>query len=230
VDYRHHASHEISARIVASVCDVNSKRALKYGTDQSRGPGDRKNLEQVRKHIVGLHGCAGDSWISIEAAVTREHRKAPLSLVIVDYIQLMGASETKGRKNETEAQQIAQITMGAKRLAQKLKVNVLLLSQFNREVKETEEPTFQHFLGSGQIERDIDIAILLWNTQVQYEKGKNRRIKCRIAKNRGGERYGLVEMDYDPAKNRFVFVPAKVQETVPLANTQRLRLAHGLGQ
>ena len=221
---------EIAARIVANVCDVNSIKALKYGTDQSRGPEDRKGLNEVRKHIVGLHGCAGDSWTSIEAAVTREHRKAPLSLVIVDYIQLMGGSETKYRRNETEAQQIAQITMGAKRLAQKLKVNVLLLSQFNREVKETEEPTLQHFLGSGQIERDIDIALLLWNTQVAYERGKNRRIRCRIAKNRGGERYGLVEIDFDPAKNRFLFVPAKVQETVPLVTTQRLRMAHALGQ
>lgn len=203
---------EISARIVANVCGMNSLKALRYGG--TADPEDRWNLDRVRKNIVGLHGCAGDTWQSIEAAIVREHRRAPLSVAIVDYLQLMGLTETKGRNNDTEAQQIAQITMGAKRMAQKLGINVVILSQFNRQVKECEEPSLQNFLGSGQIERDIDIALLLWNTQVSYQKGQNRRIKCRIAKNRGGERYGLVELDFNPALNRFAYIPKPQGQTV----------------
>lgn len=218
---------EIGARIVANVCGVNSIKALKYGGKAD--PEDAWNLGRVRKNIVGLHGCAGDPWPAIEAALVREHRKTPLSVAIVDYLQLMGMTETKGRRNDTEAQQIAQITMGAKRLAQRLGINVILLSQFNREVKETEEPTLQNFLGSGQIERDIDIALLLWNTQRSYMKGQNRQIKCRIAKNRGGERYGLVDMEFNAALNRFIGLKAKESGTTPFQpgqfETTRLQAA-----
>jgi replicative DNA helicase len=194
---------EISARIVACACGVNSLQALRHGV-RSVAPEDRGILEGVRKGIVGLHGCAGDSWTSIEAAIAREHRRAPLSLAIVDYLQLLGEPDVKAKRaSDTEAQRIGEITKASKRLAQRLGINVLILSQFNRNVAECEEPSLQHFLGSGQIERDIDIAVLLWNTVKNPEPGADRIVMGRIAKNRGGQRYGKVRMRFNPAHNQF---------------------------
>jgi replicative DNA helicase len=81
---------EISARIVACSCGVNSLQALRHGRGDGRvAPEDRGILEGIRKNLIGLHGCAGDSWSSIEAAIVREHRRAPLSLAVVDYLQLL---------------------------------------------------------------------------------------------------------------------------------------------
>ena len=154
---------EIASRIVACSCSVNSLVALRVGSKMV-GPNDRKTLGAIRRNIVGVHGCAGDSWTSIEAAIVREHRRSPLSVAIVDYLQLLGMPDTKRKGFDNEAQMIGEITKSAKRLAQRLRINVLVLSQFNRKVEENQEPTLQNFLGSGQIERDIDIALLLWNT------------------------------------------------------------------
>lgn len=202
---------EISARIVACACGVNSLIALRTGCSQI-GPEDRRIIEGVRKNLVGIHGCAGDSWTSLEAAIVREHRRSRLSLAIVDYLQLMGEPDTK-RKNETEAQAIGEITKAAKKLAQRLGINVVLLSQFNRKVEEGQEPTLQHFLGSGQIERDIDIALLLWNQSgIPMPSVKECVVNCRIAKNRGGERYGKVRLRFHKAFNQFTEEPQRLTD------------------
>ena len=201
---------EISARIVACACGVNSLQAFRHGRPRV-APEDRAILAGVRRNLVGLHGCAGDSWSSLEAAIVREHRRSPLSLAIVDYLQLIGVPESKTRRNDTEAQAIGEITQNSKKLAQRLRINVLLLSQFNRKVEEGQEPTLQHFLGSGQIERDIDIALLLWNTDKNPQAGADRMVSCRVAKNRGGERYGKFRLRFKPAFNQFVEDPEETE-------------------
>lgn len=192
---------EIAARIVACGCGVNSLHALRGAPKPGRE--DRAILEAVRRNLVGLHGCAGDTWTAIEASIVREHRRSPLSLAVVDYLQLLEAPETRGRRQESEASRIGEITKSAKRLAQRLKINVLMLSQFNRDVEEAKEPSLQNFLGSGQIERDVDIALLMWNDKAKFEPTGNRIVNCRVAKNRGGERWGKVRMSFNPALNRF---------------------------
>jgi len=204
-------AEEISARIVACACGVNSLVALRHGR-RSVPPEDRAILDGVRRNLVGLHGCAGDSWSSMEAAIIREHRRQPLSVAIVDYLQLLGESPDAKRRNDSEAYAIGQITQSAKKLAQRLKINVLLLSQFNRKVEEGQEPTLQNFLGSGQIERDIDIALLLWNTDKNHEPAADRMVSCRVAKNRGGQRYGKFRLRFKPALNQFFEEP---KETDP---------------
>ena len=202
---------EIAARIVACACGVNSLIALRVGSALVEKD-SRYHLGVIRKNIVGIHGCAGDTWTSIEAAIIREHRKSPLSVAIIDYLQLIGAPDTKKKGFDNEAQMIGEITKSAKRLAQKLRINVLLLSQFNRKVEEGDEPTLQNFLGSGQIERDADIALLLWNTDKDPLPGAIRPVACRIAKNRGGERFGKVMLDFNPVTNQFT-QNNKVRET-----------------
>lgn len=189
---------DIAGRVVACVCSVNSKTAMKRGCQPK--PEWREAIGRVKKNLIGLHGCAGDNWQSIEAAIVREHRRAKSSLVIVDYLQLMGSSN---KKNETEAQAIGEITKGCKRLAQKLGINVVLVSQFNRNVEEGREPNLQNFLGSGQIERDIDIALLLWNDTAVIDPIEDRLVWCRVAKNRGGDRGGKFALNFKPALNQF---------------------------
>ena len=192
---------EIASRIIAKVGGVNSIHVLRR--DGPPRPELRASFNNIRKHLVGLYGCAGDSWTAIEAAIVREHRKSPLKVAIVDYLQLMEPPDIGKKRTDTEAQRIGETTKACKRLAQKLAINVILLSQFNREVSEGQEPTLQNFLGSGQIERDADVALLLWNDTAKGEVSDTRTIHCRIAKNRGGERYHKVTMTFNPALNTF---------------------------
>ena len=60
-----------------------------------------------------------------------------LSLIVVDYIQLMRASNFV--KNEGRVQEISEITQGLKALAKELSVPVLALSQLSRAVEQRDD-------------------------------------------------------------------------------------------
>ena len=190
---------EISARIIANLTGLNSRTILKRGAPMD--PSHKAAIQKVNKNLMGLHGCAGDTWQSIEAAFIREHLKQKYHVAIIDYLQLLGGTP---KKNETEAAMIGEITKGAKRLAQRLKINVVLVSQFNREVKEGQEPTLQNLLGSGQIERDADVALLLWNDSTNFDPRGDRPINVRVAKNRAGERNDKFTLTFKASFNLFV--------------------------
>ena len=60
-----------------------------------------------------------------------------LSLIVVDYIQLMRAPSIS--KNDGRVQEISEITQGLKALAKELSVPVLALSQLSRAVEQRDD-------------------------------------------------------------------------------------------
>lgn len=96
----------------------------------------------------------------------REHRKGSLSLVVVDYLQLV---EANLGKNATDEARIGTVSRTLKMLAQRLKVPVLAVAQLNREIdrraKEGEipAPRLSDLRGSGRIEQDANTVMFLHN-------------------------------------------------------------------
>lgn len=81
-----------------------------------------------------------------------------VSLVIIDYLQLMDAPKTHSRERE-----VATISRGLKGLAKDLGVPVLALAQINREVDKRAKgrPRMSDLRESGAIEQDADCIIFL---------------------------------------------------------------------
>ena len=81
-----------------------------------------------------------------------------LGLVIVDYLQLMYPDS----KHDSREREIADMSRTMKRLSVELNCPVLLLSQLNRKVEETNrEPQLSDLRESGAVEQDADIVIML---------------------------------------------------------------------
>ena len=83
-----------------------------------------------------------------------------LSLIVVDYIQLMRSSISK---NEGRVQEISEITQGLKALAKELSVPVLALSQLSRAVEQRDDKLPQppaDLRESGSIEQDADVVTM----------------------------------------------------------------------
>ena len=93
-----------------------------------------------------------------------------LSLIVVDYIQLIRSSLSK--KNEGRVQEISEITQGLKALAKELSVPVLALSQLSRAVEQRDDkiPQLSDLRESGSIEQDADVVLFVFREEYYLEK------------------------------------------------------------
>jgi replicative DNA helicase len=99
-----------------------------------------------------------------------------LSLVIVDYIQLMRAPNSNNR-NDNRVQEVSEITQGLKALAKELKVPVLALSQLSRAVesRDDKKPQLSDLRESGSIEQDADVVMFVYR-EAYYLENKQPKL------------------------------------------------------
>ena len=92
-----------------------------------------------------------------------------LSLIVVDYIQLMRSSSNK---NDGRVQEISEITQGLKALAKELSVPVLALSQLSRAVEQRDDkqPQLADLRESGSIEQDADVVMFVFREAYYLER------------------------------------------------------------
>lgn len=132
--------------------------------------------------IVYAGGGAG----AIRARCEIESARAPLGMVVVDYLQIVPTSEAIQRS--TRDRQIGEITGSLKQMAMSLEVPVLVGSQLNREAA-TQKPRLDNMRESGSIENDSDAVIALWVP----DESQPQQVRCEILKSRND---GLGGVDF----------------------------------
>ncbi|MDB3858095.1 replicative DNA helicase [Pelagibacteraceae bacterium] len=92
-----------------------------------------------------------------------------VSLVVVDYIQLMRAASNR---SDNRVQEISEITQGLKALAKELGVPVLALSQLSRAVEQRDDkqPQLADLRESGSIEQDADVVMFVYREEYYLER------------------------------------------------------------
>ena len=90
-------------------------------------------------------------------------REPELSLVIVDYLQLM----TSGTTVENRVQEVSQISRALKILARDLEVPIVALSQLSRAVEQRHDkrPILSDLRESGSIEQDADLVMFVYRDE-----------------------------------------------------------------
>jgi replicative DNA helicase len=126
------------------------------------------------------------SWDRIQAKIRSLKLREPnLSLVVIDYVQLLSAS-VPSRERYLE---VGRISSEVKRLALDLKIGIVLLSQLNREVESRSDkrPQLSDLRESGSLEQDADIVGLLYR-EAYYDREAvpHELTELNIAKNRDG--------------------------------------------
>jgi len=140
--------------------------------------------------------------LELRARARRLHRQyGKLGLVVVDYLQLMQASN----QGENRATEISEISRSLKALAKELKVPVVALSQLNRglEQRPNKRPIMSDLRESGAIEQDADLILFIYRDEVYNpdtaDKGKAEII---ISKQRNGP-IGTVDLTFIGQFTRF---------------------------
>lgn len=127
-----------------------------------------------------------------------------LSLVVVDYLQLMTSAGGNSR-SENRQQVVSDMSRMLKIMAKELNVPVVCLSQLSRanEKREDKRPMLSDLRESGAIEQDADIVLFLYRDDYYDEDSDKHNIaECIVAKNRHGET-GKVELRWMPEYTQF---------------------------
>jgi len=117
-------------------------------------------------------------------------------LVVVDYIQLMRATNIR---NDGRVQEISEITQGLKAIAKELNVPVLAVSQLSRAVEQRDDkkPQLSDLRESGSIEQDADVVMFLYREDRENPDTENTNIvEVHVAKHRNGP-VGRVNLYFD---------------------------------
>jgi replicative DNA helicase len=138
----------------------------------------------------------------LRARSRRLHRQSGgLSLIIVDYLQLMQAPGYK----ENRSLEISEISRSLKALAKELNVPVIALSQLNRSLEQRQDrrPVMSDLRESGSIEQDADLIGFIYRDEVYHEDTPDQGIaEVIIAKQRNGPT-GKVKLTFLGEYTRF---------------------------
>ena len=150
---------------------------------------------------IYLNDCATPSlnYFEAECRKVASMERRELGLVIIDYLQLMGDGNNN-RNNE-----IAAITRGLKRLAMKLSVPVVCLSQLSRAVesRQSKRPVLSDLRDSGGIEQDGDKVLMLYRDEYYSPDSPDQGIcEIIISKHRDGAT-GIVKLLFDSQYTKF---------------------------
>jgi len=131
---------------------------------------DEARFDDAIAQRVKLLGPAKIDWLdvpglTVESLIGRArrlHKRHPLDLIVVDYLQLLKSSDRKARENRQL--EIAHMSRLLKQLAKELNIPIIVLAQLNRAAEERANgrPEASDLRESGAIEQDIDILWLVW--------------------------------------------------------------------
>ena len=194
------SKEEIVQRILSSVGKVDSMK-LRSG---QLGPLWQRVVDaagRMYKAPIFIDDSPVVTVTDIRAKCRRLKRKHGLSLIVVDYLQLMEANGSENRQQE-----IAQISRHLKNLARELDVPIIAASQLNRslESREDKRPRLSDLRESGSLEQDADVVMFVYRHEYYHPEDQDKKgiAEIIIAKHRAGST-GPVEMTFQPEFTRF---------------------------
>jgi replicative DNA helicase len=142
----------------------------------------------------------GRTMTQVAALARRLHRKSPLGVIIIDYLQLIEPDD----KASSREQQIAQISRRLKFLAKELRVPVIALAQLNRgvELREDKRPRLADLRESGAIEQDADMVMFLHRPDAYDPEDRPGEAEIIVAKHRSGPT-GIIRLTWRKEFMRF---------------------------
>lgn len=164
---------------------------------------------------IFIDDTSGITVSDLRTKARRLHHRYPLSVIMVDYLQLMsGGSRFSNIANRV--QEISEISRNLKILARELNVPVVASSQLSRSVESRtpQIPQLADLRESGSIEQDADIVLFLYREE--YYNPDTDRLNVTdifIKKHRNGPT-GNFELYFDREKQRFRDLDTKHQQAV----------------
>jgi replicative DNA helicase len=176
---------ELAHRFIACRARIPGDKLRKGNVAARDWPRVVRACNELEKVPLWLDDSSDLSLLELRAKARRlassEHG---LGLVIVDYLQLMRAEDTRANRVE----QVSQFSRGLKILARELKVPVIAISQLSRapEQRPGGRPMLSDLRESGGIEQDADVVVFIYRASKYDDEADPSEADLIVAKHRNG--------------------------------------------
>jgi len=162
------SKEQLALRLLCSEARVtqdNVRHAMISDDDMARLA---QAVEKLWDCPIFIDDTPSISVLEIRGKARRLKAEHGLSLIVVDYLQLMHSTA----RAENRVQEIAIIARGLKALAREMKVPVIALSQLSRMVEQRSprRPQLSDLRESGAIEQDADLVLFLYRPEYYGEE------------------------------------------------------------
>jgi len=161
-------------------------------------------MGEMAEAPIYIDDTPGLSILEMRTKARRLAHEGEIGLIIVDYLQLMQATNNH---NGNRVQEVSEISRGLKLIARELNVPLIALSQLSRSVESRTPPIPQlaDLRESGSIEQDADIVSFIYRPG--YYEPDNPEVQnitdLIIAKHRNGP-VGKIQLYFHPERLRFM--------------------------
>lgn len=184
---------QLAQRIISMEAEVSSQKLRNGQLEDYEWQQLQSAIERISEAPIYIDDTPGINIFEIRAKCRRLKMQHDISMVIIDYLQLMsgGGENNKGNRE----QEVSAISRALKMLAKELNVPVIALSQLSRAVEVrggSKRPQLSDLRESGSIEQDADIVSFIYRPEyyqiLEDEEGQSLKgiTELIIAKNRHG--------------------------------------------
>jgi replicative DNA helicase len=199
------SKEQLVQRLISQITRIRTQDLRSGNVKAEDWPKLVRGVAEVSRAPIWIDDTAGVTLMEMRAKVRRLASRlnaqanadgqggAPLSLVVVDYLQLMAGGSTR---SENRQQEIAEISRGLKVLARDLDVPVLAVAQLSRAVEQRHDkrPLLSDLRDSGAIEQDADVVMFLYRDEYYNPDSDDKGIaEIIIGKHRNGPT-GMVKL------------------------------------
>lgn len=145
----------------------------------------KKKIDELYE-MVNLNEKVSPKISEMKMLLQRYKMVYGLDMVFIDHLGLLQAD----KKHESRQYELEYISKSLKEMAKDLDVAVVCLAQLNRdfEKRETQRaPRLSDLRGSGSIEQDADVILLLNRPELEDAKVKKDIMEVYVSKNRFGQ-------------------------------------------
>lgn len=158
------SAEQLATRVIAEQSGVPSYKIRRGDINEDDFRRITDAARQMQSIPFFIDQTGGISIAQLTARARRLKRQRGLDLLVVDYLQLLSGSKSRG---DNRVQELTEITTGLKALAKELAVPIVALSQLSRQVESRDDkrPQLSDLRESGSIEQDADVVIFVYREE-----------------------------------------------------------------
>lgn len=167
------SAEQLATRILSEKSGIGSEKIRRGSLSSDEFNQLIEATHELQRAKIYIDDTPALTVSALRTRARRLKRQHGLGLIVVDYLQLVTGSSTRG---DNRVQEVSEITRGLKTLAKELNVPVIALSQLSRQVEQRDDkrPQLSDLRESGSIEQDADVVMFIFREEYYVSRREPR--------------------------------------------------------